>query len=277
VAVHLARCDNLAKVIVHAAPHLSLLRANAQWRSSLRIIRHLILGFVVSIVLLGASAAAVLAFPQPLFAYHAERGALQLWSDRPFDAAKADDMLADTEWRIARSPLALGAGPHRVFIANAEWRRRLVFLWNYGAAGVNYYPLRNVFIRHSDVDGDRVFGNAGPVPPPRTLAYFAAHEVGHSLIGERIGFLANHRLPRWIREGLADYIGFGAAVDIDALTRALIADEVQMNPQLTGLYARYRLLVAYFLEREGWSVDRLLASNLPQEEAEQRLLAASRR
>jgi len=47
-----------------------------------------------------------------------------------------------------------------------------------------------------------------------------------------------------------------------------------MNPQRTGLYARYCLLVAYLLEREGWSVDRLLASNLPQEEAEQRLLAA---
>jgi hypothetical protein len=184
-------------------------------------------------------------------------------------------VLADTERRIARSPLALGLGPHRIFIANAEWRRRLVFLWNEGAAGVNYYPLRNVFIRHSDVDDDRVFGRAGPVPPPRTLAYYAAHEVGHSLIGERIGALANHRLPRWIREGLADYIGFGGEVDIDALTRALIAHEPEMNPALTGLYARYRLLVAYFLERERWSVDRLLGSNMPQEEAEQRLLAAA--
>jgi hypothetical protein len=241
----------------------------------MRIIRHIVLGFISSMVLLGASVAAVLAFPQPLFAYHAERGALQLWSDQPFDAARANDVLADAERRIARSPFALGAGPHRVFIANAEWRRRLVFLWNSGAAGVNYYPLRNVFLRHSDVDADRLFGNAGAVPPPRTLAYYAAHEIGHSLIGERIGALANHRLPRWIREGLADYIGFGGAVDIDALTRALIADEVQMNPQRTGLYARYRLVVAYFLEREGWSVDRLLASDLPQADAEQRLLAAS--
>jgi hypothetical protein len=150
-------------------------------------------------------------------------------------------------------------------------------LWNQGAAGVNYYPLRNVFVRHSDVDGDRLFGNAGAVPPPRTLSYYVAHEVGHSLIGERIGALANRRLPRWIREGLADYIGFGGEVDIDALTRALIAGEREMNPQATGLYARYRLLVAYFLEREGWSVDRLLASNLAQEEAEQRLLGALRR
>ena len=54
----------------------------------MRIIRRLILGFVSVIVLLGASVAAVLAYPQPLFAYHAERGALQLWSDQPFAARR---------------------------------------------------------------------------------------------------------------------------------------------------------------------------------------------
>jgi hypothetical protein len=35
------------------------------------------------------------------------------------------------------------------------------------------------------------------------------------------------------------------------------------------------MLVAHSLEREGWSVDRLLGSNLAQEEDEQRLLAAA--
>jgi len=162
-----------------------------------------------------------------------------------------------------------------VFVANAEWRRRLVYLWNYGAAGVNYYPLRNVFVRRSDIDADRVLRDAGPVPPPRTLGYYAAHEIGHSLIGERIGALANQRLPVWIREGVADYIGFGGEVDIDALTRALLASEPEMDPKRSGLYARYRLLVAHFLQREGWTIDALLASRLPQDEAERRLLAAN--
>jgi hypothetical protein len=231
---------------------------------------------VVGILLLPvATAFAVLAFPQPLFAHHAERGQLQLWSDRPFDAAQADRLLADVERRIAATPLRLGSGPHRVFVANAEWRRRLVFLWNYGAAGVNYYPLRNVFVRRSDIDADRVLRDAGPVPPPRTLGYYAAHEIGHSLIGERIGALANQRLPVWIREGVADYIGFGGEVDIDALTRALLASEPEMDPKRSGLYARYRLLVAHFLQREGWTIDALLASRLPQDEAERRLLAAN--
>ena len=74
----------------------------------MRIIRHLVLGFVSAVLLLGASAAAVLAFPQPLFAYRAERGALQLWSDRPFDAAKADAVLADTERRMRARRSRLG-------------------------------------------------------------------------------------------------------------------------------------------------------------------------
>ena len=150
-----------------------------------------------------------------------------------------------------------------------------MFLWNYGAAGVNYYPLHNVFIRHSDVDGDRVFGSAGPVPPPRTLAYYAAHEIGHSLIGERIGVLANHRLPRWIREGLADYIGFGGQVDIDALTRALIADEREMNPQLTGLYDATVCWSRISSRAKAGASIACSSSNMAQEEAEQRLLAAA--
>ena len=226
-----------------------------------------------AVLFVAAVVAALLAYPQPLFAYHVERGTLQIWSDRPFDPDKGRDVLADMERRVAQSPFKLGEDTHRIFIANAEWRRRLVFLWNYGAGGVNYYPFRNVFIRSSDIDRDRVVGRAGPVAPPRTLAYYGAHEIGHSLIGARIGPIANWQLPRWIREGMADYIGFGGEVDIEALTRALRAGDRDLDFARSGLYARYRLLVAYFLQREGWTADQLLASDLPQDEAEPRLLA----
>jgi hypothetical protein len=135
-----------------------------------KILRRTAQALAAAILLVSASAAAVLAYPQPLFAYHVEQGGLQLWSDRPFDPEHGRAVLADVERRIARSPFTLGDNTLRIFVANAEWRRRLVFLWNAGAAGVNYYPLHNVFIRSSDVDSDRVLRPAGPVPPPRTLA-----------------------------------------------------------------------------------------------------------
>src|SRR5262249_20905365 len=245
--------------------------------STRKILRRTAQALAAAILLVSAAVAAVLAHPQPLFAYHVERGKLQLWSDRPFDADKGRAVLADVERRIARSPLALGDGTHRIFVANAEWRRRLGFLWPSGAARLKYYPLHNVFIRASDIDRNLVLrGARGAVLPPRTLAYYCAHEIGHSLIGARVGALANWRLPLWISEGMADYIGFGGKVDIDAMTSALKAGDSDLDPAQPGLYARYRLLVAYMLEREGWSAAALLASNLSQDEAERRLLARAR-
>jgi hypothetical protein len=241
---------------------------------SIQAMRHILRACAGAALVLGGSVIAVQAYPQPLFAYYIEHGRLQLYSDQPFDAGNGRRVLADVERRIANSPLDERTGVHRIFVANASWRRRLVFLWADGAGGVNFGLTRNVFIRPADIDADRVMSPLGtPVAPPRTLAYFAAHEIGHSLISERIGSLANWRLPVWIREGLADYIGFAGKVDIEALTRALRADEIDLHPKRSGLYARYRLLVAYFLDREGFSVDQLLVSNMSQPEAEQRLLA----
>ena len=243
------------------------------WRSFRRIIATtggLVLG-------LGATVAAVLAYPEPLYAYSVSAGRLSIHSDRPFAVQAGRAVLTDVERRLAAAPpgLADPESTYRIFVSNDESRRRLTFLWNYGAGGVNYYPISgSVFIRQADIDRDRLTRSDGSdVPPPRTLAYYGGHEIGHSLIGRRVGAIANWRLPVWIREGLADYIGFGGDVDIEALTAQLRAGDRDLDPAASGLYARYRLLVAFMLDREGWSADQLLASRMPQGEAERRLLA----
>jgi hypothetical protein len=227
---------------------------------------------IVTAVLLGATIAGVLAYPQPFFAHQIAEGRLELYSDRPFDTNAGRAILADVEARLDRSTLNDGQ-PHRIFIANAEWRRRLFFLWGYGAGGINFYPVAGgVFLRQADVEAGRLLKSDGtPVPPPRTLAYYAAHEIGHDFIAERIGAITNRRLPVWIREGLADYIAFGGDVDIDALLAAMRRGDPDLDPERSGTYARYRLLVAFMLEREGWSVDHLQASGMTQVEAESRL------
>jgi hypothetical protein len=238
----------------------------------LRLIRRVALVAVAAALLLGASIAGVLAYPQPFFAHQLAEGRLELYSDRPFDANAGHAFLADVEARLDRSILNDGR-PHRIFIANAEWRRRLFFLWGYGAGGINFYPVASgVFLRQADVDADRLLKSDGTqVAPPRTLAYYAAHEIGHDFIAERIGTIANWRLPVWVREGLADYIAFGGDVDIDGLLAALRRGDPDLDPKRSGTYAHYRLLVAFMLECEGWSVDRLLASGMRQAEAESRL------
>lgn len=223
-------------------------------------------------LLLATSIAGVLAYPQPFFAHQVAEGRLELYSDRPFDTNAGRVILADAEARLGRSQLNDGRR-HQIFIANAEWRRRLFFLWGFGARGINFHPVAGgVFLRQADVEADRLLKSDGtPVPPPRTLAYYAAHEIGHDFIAERIGAIANWRLPVWIREGLADYIAFGGDVDIDALAAALRRGDPDLDPKRSGTYARYRLLVAFMLEREGWTVDRLLASGMTQVDAEGRL------
>jgi len=190
---------------------------------------------VLCALALAGTALAALAYPQPLFAYHAEQGRLRLYSDRPFDPQRADSLLADVEQRIVRSPFNDGS-VHRIFITNSEWRRRLLFLWNAGAAGVNYYPVtRNVFIRSADVDRDRVMTTLGePKAPPRTLGYYAAHEIAHTLIKEQLSLVQQSQLPRWINEGIADDTGFGDEADIDGLVRGLQNGNPDLDPTRSG-------------------------------------------
>jgi hypothetical protein len=220
-------------------------------------------------VALTGTAVAALTYPQPLFLYHVTHGRLSLYSDRPFDAAGAAGILADVERRLSRSSLN-DDNEHRIFVPNSEWRRRILFLWNAGAAGVNYFPLtRNVFIGRANIDGDRVMTSAGePKSSPRTLGYYATHEIAHSLIKEQLAPLQQLKLPRWINEGLADDIGFGDGADTEGLIRRLQTGDPDLDPARSGHYDRYRLLVRYVMKRKGWTATELIASLMPQSEAE---------
>ena len=44
-----------------------------------------------------------------------------------------------------------------------------------------------------------------------------------------------------------------------------------------GSYPRYRLLVTYFLERKGWSVEQLLQTRLTEDEATEIMRADAKR
>ena len=57
-------------------------------------------------------------------------------------------------------------------------------------------------------------------------------------------------------------------------SRGMEARRPRPRPAALRNLCAYRLLVAWFLDREGWTIDRLLASGMAQAEAEGRLLAA---
>ncbi len=239
----------------------------------MRVLGRLLAVLVLSAVGIAGAGAAILVAPHPLFPHRLHEGRLSILSDRPLDEPACRAALRDVDGRLRADGFDPATGRHRIVVAHARWRQRLTFLWAYGAGGVNFYPLtRNVFLRDADPGCRHIVSPLGtPVPPPRTFAYFAAHEIAHSLTGEAVGALAFHRLPVWIREGVADHVALPGRGDFGALARAYQAGERELDPRRSGLYARYRLLVLFFIEREGWSLARILASNLPQDEAERRL------
>ena len=103
--------------------------------------------------------------------------------------------------------------------------------------------------------------------PPRTLAYYGAHELTHVVVAELVGPLRFYLMPNWVREGLPDYAAFPpeTAVSLYAQIGERERDSAMIRDH--GVYAHYRLLVAYFLDA-GWSVEDLLDTDMAFEEAQ---------
>jgi hypothetical protein len=227
------------------------------------------LAAVVALILL------LLSVPQPFFQTSVSAKNLSLYSDQPFAPAAGQKVLELVEAKLATSPLYSAEQKHLVFICNERWRQRVFFTYVYGVAGVNYYPFTtNVFLRDSIIAENCLIGPGGNrVPGERTLDYFIAHEIAHTLTGQGVGGLAYHRLPQWKREGYADYVGKGAAFNYEEAKRAFLAGDRRMDWAKSGLYWRFNLLVAHLLDKQHWSVQRLLDEPIEQQTVEEMIRA----
>jgi hypothetical protein len=216
----------------------------------------------VGILGLGALYLALLCHPSLFFRNTFTQRDITLFSDEPIPARAAEQVLAGVEQRLARSPLfhpRSGAGI-RVYICNRRWRFILFANLRYNVGGLTYPPLsNNIFLRAVDFDTDRLISPSGTaVPGERTLTYFIAHEIMHTLIADELGAIAYWRLPDWKNEGYSDYIGKGASFHFDHALALLRSGAREMDPLKSGLYLRSNLLVAYLLEQKGISVHEML-------------------
>jgi hypothetical protein len=215
-------------------------------------------------------------YPQPLFAHSLKGGLIELYSDALIDEAGGRAFIAETEAILAKwsGKSAERPGIMRLFVVNSAWRRRLLFSNRQAVGGLVYYPLSgtNAFLSGADFQNGLLIAPSGAVmQKPRTLAYYGAHEAAHLLTGREVGALGYIAMPEWIREGVADYVALEGVLDYPALAEA--ASGLQGEAPLAvinrfGVYPKNRLLVTFFLEHMGWSIEQLLQSKMSLEEAE---------
>jgi len=236
-------------------------------KSALRSLRL----FVVVVLAVAAFVAFPLAFPKPLFAYSVERGSLSIHSDEPIPAGEGERVLAEIEERLARSPLAEFDAPLALYVANSAWRRAWIWIVAPGNAGgfIAAPATRgHAFLSGADFESDELIAPSGfRTQPPRTLAYYGAHELTHVQTVRALGVVRFHLAPAWVREGLADYVGMPpeSAAELHASIGTRDADLEMMRAY--GVYAPWRLIVTGLLEEAGWSIEDLLASRVGADEA----------
>lgn len=231
------------------------------------------------LTLLGSAAVwlALILHPQPLFAYSAQRANVVLHTRAPMPP-QAGALLDEVVRRISRSPLYDARRTHHVFLCDTRTLFGLLTVTGYRAGGVAHAELGgNVFIRPFSIERGTVTGPSGQEKTgERTLTYFIAHEITHAMTADRTGRWRYRQLSAFQVEGYADYVGFGRPLDLARERQALIEDAPEMSTRRSGLYKRDELLVAYLLERRGFSVDQLLAGRIAQRQIEDELLSDRR-
>lgn len=236
-------------------------------------VKRISLRFIAILLALFASYLALLCFPQPFFRTSASSANLTLYSDLPFSSEEGNRILEIVEVKLAASPLFSTQTHHSVFICNARWRQILFFNRKYGVGGINYYPLtKNVFLSGARVEENRLISPSGNVVQgDRTLDYFITHEVAHTITKQAAGWYHHSSLPEYVTEGYTDYLAKGNSFDYDKARQAFLSEAPEMDRWKSGLYLRYHLLVAYLIDKKGWSVRQLLESPVEQKTLEEEI------
>lgn len=227
---------------------------------------------VTGVVAAVAGYLVLLAVPYPFFSWRATHGNITVYSDRPI-ADAIGPLLAAAESRIQKAEIHDPRLVHRIFICNDSARFLLFASYQYRVGGVNYSFLNhNVFLRAADIEHNRLIGPTGQaVPGERTLVYFLAHEMTHSLESNYLGRIAYAQLPQWKREGYADMIGRGGEFDYAAQLAAFRRGDTAMDYGRSGLYLRFQLMCEYVMKARGWSASELLRNKVDERDIEAEL------
>lgn len=222
---------------------------------------------IVGIILL---AAAPLVYPAPLFAYGVTNDNITIFSDQPIPEKEAVAVIKETQEKMQRLPGLLSSHPMQIYIANTKWRRNWLWIIAPNAGGFVAPPATgwHTFFSGADFLTNELIAPTGyRTRPPRTIAYYGAHELTHVAISKKAGWTRFYLMPEWVREGVPDYVAMTA--ESASLLYAKIGKQNADLPMMKahGVYAPYRLLVTWFLQDAGWTLERLMASDLTLQQA----------
>ena len=192
------------------------------------------------------------AYPGWAFSHEAGSNRLRVHAATPLPDETADwarQVMADLE----AGPLPPQGDVYHIYISGGGWRETLFFAPARGAGGLVYALAsgRNVFLSGADIMEDRLLKGDVVIQPPRTLSYYARHELTHLAQRERLGVWRYFRMTRTVREGIADYVALGPAdADLrDAVATVADSPEAQLQLMMAfGAYPQFRVDVTDALQ-----------------------------
>lgn len=197
--------------------------------------------------------AASLVWPGWAFAYHGGTERLRIHAATPVPEAAtawADTLLAELD----AGALPPGDVPVDLYVTGDGWRYRWFFAGAPGAGGLIYAgaPGGKVFLAGADFAADRLVMPDRVLPPPRTLSYYAQHEITHLTQIEILGRTGFYRMEPVMREGIADWVALGPA---SLVLQAVVAERGngQVDADLRDAYGAYptaRVTVTKALESQ---------------------------
>lgn len=206
--------------------------------------------FAIALGVLAASltmlyAPAALAFP-----HYAEIGTTRVYSTEPI-LPVLRDRIARADKLLATSPLYEPGLRRTLVLTDGGWRWQVMAIGNSQAVALRR-PFSSILLfNRSNIAADQVAN------PARTLSGTIAHESVHVLTAHRFGEARLALMPRWKREGYADYVAGEPRNDAgqEQAIRARHPDAMVLQ------YYDSRRRVAEALDVDRQSVDALLRSD----------------
>jgi hypothetical protein len=241
-------------------------------------------GGLLALCLLELLHLSAVAFPYPFFPHKTRFGCCTVYSDEPLDPSFAA-VMEDVAARLESTELHSQDKANRVFYCRKQERFDLfarLSLVNPVVQGFNLSIVGNTFVSERRI---RRLAAVGYQAAPYGVregdrAHVIAHELIHDYHEDAVGFMTYYRLPRWKKEGYAEYGATAHAIrrdgtyDLASRIEILETDGYwRTGADFARDYYRAALVVEYLFDVEGQRFVDLMREEVTEDGAYERMTA----